>query len=235
MVKDCIRYLRHPVLHAKVPLLYHCHRIAWMIYLSRAAYIYIWLISTNRFNVYIYVQIIIYIFWKQVYIRSMQYKEIASFALDHPIGSLKGFFLEIQEPGRRDAEKEGGRAKFRGKLWVVILQCGEGGKVTPTVTMVLQSIFNDSEMDNTWIWLKASGGFKPNSHLLRLFIIRHLLGRLTLIKLEWFQISVRVPATCGSFTSFTCTNWKHIFNDVSQTLVLFGAFKIKINHGKFID
>lgn len=67
--------------------------------------------------------------------------------------------------------------------------------------------------------LKASGRFKTNSCLLRLFIIRHLLGRLTLIKLEWFQISVPVPATCGSCTSFTCT-FESIFNDVSQPLVL---------------
>lgn len=61
-----------------------------------------------------------------------------------------------------------------------------------------------------WKMLKASGRFKTNSCLLRLFIIRHLLGRLTLIKLEWFQISVLVPATCFSCASFTCTNWKHI-------------------------
>ena len=104
-----------------------------MIYLSRAVYIYIWLISTNRFNAhYIYNYIHVSIFFERRYIRSMQYKGIASFALDHPIGSLDlGFLGNPQEPGRRDAEKEGGRAKFRGKWWVVILQWGEGGKGDP--------------------------------------------------------------------------------------------------------
>ena len=140
----------------------------------------------------------------------------------HPIGSLDLGFLGKIHRSRAEEMLRKKVAESPSKIPREVVGCdlaigGEGGEGWCLKMVVLQSIFNDSEMVTThgfgWKMLKASGRFKTKGCLLRLFIIRHLLGRLTLIKLEWFQISVRVPATCGSCTSFTCT-FENIFNDV---------------------
>ena len=161
MGKDCIRYLRHPVLHPKVPLLSHCHRIAWMIYLSRAVYIYIWLISTNRFNVYntwnpfvlcsasktrsfptktrdiwvpgIYIyNIYIFSFWKKVYnIYAIQRN--CEFRIGSiPLGRLTWVSLEIH----RSRAELMLRKKVANKILREVVGCdlangGRGGRVTP--------------------------------------------------------------------------------------------------------
>ena len=220
-----------------------------MIYLSRAVYIYIWLISTHRFNVYIPGTHLSFVLPpKQGFFQSkhgtfgFQVLCIASFASNpsHWVAWLGFPWKNPQEPGRRDAEKEGGRVAEQNSegscgLW----SCnwgGGGGRVMPKdggFTINFQW-FRDG--NNTWIWLKDAESKWPLQNQ-RLFAkVVHY--KTPTWKVDTDQVGM-VPnfCPCPGHLWFLYVIYLHIWKHIQrclQTLVLFGSFKIKINHGKFI-